>query len=177
MRRFMFHLAESDAIFRYLHIMSGVFWMGLLWFFNVINAGFMKQVGADVKKDIYPKLMEPALWWFRWSAMATLVFGLVLLEILRQTRGSFGNINAVIMLGILIALTMWYNVWFVIWPRQKKIIGGFKGENPAPGPEVAKMAARASRYNSWMSIPMILMMVVSAHAGGDFPTLNDLFGG
>jgi uncharacterized membrane protein len=170
------NLVEYDWFFRYGHIMAGIFWMGLLWFFNVINVGFQKQISADVKKDIYPKLMEPAMWWFRWSAMTTLVFGLVLLEILRQARGSLGEINVAIWLGMLIAIVMWFNVWFVIWPRQKKIIGGFKGENPAPGPEVAKVAARASRFNAWMSIPMILMMVLSAHMGGHFPTLNQLFG-
>jgi uncharacterized membrane protein len=167
-------LADYDVYFRYGHIMAGIFWMGLLWFFNVINAGFQKQISAEVKKDIYPKLMEPALWWFRWSAMATLVFGLILLEILRQANNGFMGINAGILLGILIALTMWFNVWFVIWPRQKKIIGGFRGTNPAPGPEVAKVAARASRYNAWMSIPMIFLMVGSAHWG--FPTLHELLG-
>lgn len=170
-------LADYDWFFRYGHIMSGIFWMGLLWFFNVINGGFMKKVSAEVKKDIYPKLMDPALWWFRWTAMSTLVFGLFLLEIVRQrVGGDFGEINSVIILGMLIAISMWFNVWFVIWPRQKKIIGGFRGENPAPGPEVAKVAARASRYNSWMSVPMILMMILSAHMGGEFPTLNELFG-
>ena len=166
-----------DALLRWAHIMSGIFWMGLLWFFNIINAGFMKATSPETKKDIYPRLMEPAMWWFRWAAMATLFFGLILVEgMRRRVGGDMGDVNVGILLGILIALTMWFNVWFVIWPRQKIIIGGFKGTNSAPGPEVAKMAARASRYNAWVSIPMIVLMVFSAHNGGWFPTWNELMG-
>lgn len=161
---------------RYAHVMAGIFWMGLLWFFNLINVGFQKQLSPEVKKDIYPKLIGPGMWWFRWSAMFTLIFGLILYENLRQVRGGFMEVNSGIYLGMILAIIMWANVWFVIWPRQRLIIGGFEGTNPAPGPEAAKTAAMASRINAWLSIPMIFLMVGSAHMGSNFLTLRQLFG-
>lgn len=167
---------EVESVLRYGHIMMGIFWMGLLWFFNVINGAFMAKVSADVKKEIFPKLMEPSLWWFRWTAMGTVVFGLLMIENMRQQLGGMGNVNIGIILGAFIALTMWFNVWFVIWPRQKLAIGGFRGENDAPAPEVMKIAARASRYNAWMSIPMIFLMVFSSHNPLYFPTWSAVFG-
>lgn len=167
---------EVASFLRYSHIMFGIFWMGLLWFFNIINGGFMAKISPETKKDIFPKLMEPCLWWFRWTAMGTVLFGLLLLENMRQIYGSMGNINVGILLGAFIALTMWFNVWFVIWPRQKLAIGGFRGENEPPAPEVMKVAAMASRYNAWMSVPMIFLMVYSSHNAGFFPTWNALFG-
>jgi uncharacterized membrane protein len=171
----MFH-ADVDVVVRYLHVMSGIFWMGLLWFFNLINAGFQKQISPEVKKDIYPKLMGPAMWWFRYTALATLVFGLILYELLRQRLGAM-EINAAIYLGMILAIIMFVNVWFVIWPRQRLIIGAFKGENEAPGPDAAATAAKASRINAWLSIPMIFLMVASAHVGvGGFVRLRHLFG-
>ncbi len=166
---------EWESVVRYGHIMSGIFWMGLLWFFNIINTPFMGSIGGDTKKEIFPKLMEPALWWFRWMAMVTLIFGLILLENMRQAFG-WGGINIGIILGAFIALTMWFNVWFIIWPRQKVAIGGHRGENPPPKPEFMKVAARASRYNAYMSIPMIFLMVMSSHNAGWFPTWAEVFG-
>lgn len=174
----MFHLAELDTVFRYLHIMAGIFWMGLLWFFNLINASVMKEIPPEVKKEVFPRLMGPAMWWFRWTAMATLVFGLFLFELLRQrVGGGLGDINAAIYLGGILAIYMWFNVWFMIWPRQRQLINHMRGEGPKPGDDVAPMAAKFSRINAWLSIPMIFLMVASAHLHNRLPSLNALFGG
>lgn len=170
-----FHLAEGDAIVRYLHIMAGIFWMGLLWFFNLINGKVMKEIPAEVKKEVFPRLMGPAMWWFRWMAMWTLIFGLILFGFKIEVQG-FMEINAAIYLGMILAIYMWFNVWFMIWPRQKLIIANLGEGGPKPPDDAAPKAAFYSRINAWLSIPVIFLMVLSAHRGGSFPSLGSLLG-
>ena len=172
----MFHLAEGDTIFRYLHIMAGIFWMGLLWFFNLINAKVMKEVPPEVKKEVFPRLMGPAMWWFRWTAMWTVIFGLILFGLMWERLGGLMEINAAIYLGMILAIYMWFNVWFMIWPRQRQLIDHMGGDGPKPADDVAPKAAFFSRINAWLSIPMIFLMVASAHLGARFPSLGALFG-
>jgi uncharacterized membrane protein len=81
-----------------------------------------------------------------------------------------------IFFGGMLGSLMWFNVWFMIWPRQRLIIGGFAGTNEPPGPEVAAKAAMFSRINAWLSIPMIFLMVASSHLSHQFPSLATLFG-
>ncbi len=172
----MFHLAEGDTILRYLHIMAAIFWMGLLWFFNLINGKVMKEVPPEVKKEVFPRLMGPAMWWFRWTAMWTIIFGLLLFEMVRQrVGGGLGDINAAIYLGGILAIYMWFNVWFMIWPRQRQIINHMRGEGPKPADDVAPMAAKFSRINAWLSIPVVFLMVASAHLNP--LSISALFGG
>ncbi|MBW3582299.1 MAG: urate hydroxylase PuuD [Euryarchaeota archaeon] len=164
-------LSMTDTVLRYAHVMSAILWMGLLYFFNIIGGGFMKKIDALTKKEVYPKLYLPTLFWFRWAAMSTIVFGFLLYFLQVKNFGGadtwdfggYAQTNWGIHLGIIIALTMWFNVWFIIWPAQKEIIGGMLGHNPSPPDNVPRRAFLASRYNTYASLPMIFLMIASPH--------------
>ena len=121
-----------------------------------------------------PKLLLRAFWWFRWGAMYTLVFGLALFFYKYMYQGLFFNPeggvavrSGWIMFGMLLALIMWFNVWFVIWPRQKLILGGMAAGTPHP--DAAKLAAaagKASRFNTYASGPMLFAMIVPNNYSG-----------
>ena len=153
-----------NMLFRWVHVVSGIMWIGLLYFFNFVNANFAKTLDADSKKKVVPELMPRALFFFRWAAMFTFIAGLVLLYInymgpnheadFGSTRGHW------IILGATFATIMWFNVWFIIWPSQKKIINGIKTGNAA-APGVVTLAANASKVNVYLSIPMTFAMLAS----------------
>jgi uncharacterized membrane protein len=152
-----------NILFRWFHVVFGILWIGLLYFFNFVNANFAKTLDADSKKKVVPELMPRALFFFRWGAMLTFIFGLVLLYInyspnnwglMADARGHW------IMMGALFGTIMWFNVWFIIWPGQRKIINGVKTGNPAP-PEVVSRAANASKLNVYLSVPMVFAMLAA----------------
>jgi uncharacterized membrane protein len=171
------------ALVRFLHIAAGVVWIGHLYFFNLTNVpvfGF-KVKGGDPAVKGQPALILRALFWFRWGAMFTLIFGLWLLDSLVRTYGiTYGDFFATdegktIAIGMAMGIIMWFNVWFIIWPNQKvvlgnsiKIAGGVTPEEKARleayNAPRAKNAKMASRVNFWLSIPMLLFMVFAAHA-------------
>ena len=153
-----------NILFRWFHVVFGILWIGLLYFFNFVNANFAKTLDADSKKKVVPELMPRALYFFRWAAMLTFLFGLALLyinyspnnwETMTTTRGHW------IMFGALLGTIMWFNVWFIIWPSQRKIINGVKTGSPAP-PEIVSRAANASKLNVYLSVPMTFGMLAGA---------------
>ena len=161
-----------DALLRWCHILSGITWIGILYYFNFINGAVVATMDAETKKKVVPELMWRCLWWFRWAAMSTLVFGLLLfLFHFFQTEqysalGLDGGLNArakAIMWGMLFGVIMWFNVWFMIWPRQKQILPCIaRGEAPPAG--MPQKAAFFSKMNTYFSGPMLMLMI---YAGGD----------
>jgi uncharacterized membrane protein len=157
-----------NILFRWFHVFAGIMWIGLLYFFNFVNANFVTTLDGETKKKVVPELMPRALFFFRWAAMITFIAGLILLYINYLGPDKSSDFTTArghwISLGILFGTTMWFNVWFVIWPAQRKIINGIKTGPPA-APEIAKRAAMASKVNVFLSLPMIFSMLA---AGGHF---------
>jgi uncharacterized membrane protein len=151
---------------RWLHVLSGVMWIGLLWYFNFVQTPSMPKI-PDAEKPAISKVIAPtALFWFRWAAMATLVTGLLLalmngylVQALSLNKG-----HHAIGLGMWLAMIMWFNVWFIIWPNQKKALGIVQ-VSPEEKAAAAKMAGMTSRFNTMLSIPMLYLMVAQQNAG------------
>jgi uncharacterized membrane protein len=157
-----------NILFRWFHVFFGIMWIGLLYFFNFVNGPFTGTLDAETKKKVVPELMPRALFFFRWAAMITFILGLLLIYINYLGPDKSSDFTTArghwISLGILFGTIMWFNVWFVIWPSQRKIINGIKTGPPA-APEIPKRAAMASKINVYLSIPMIFSMLA---AGGHF---------
>jgi uncharacterized membrane protein len=151
---------------RWLHITAGVMWIGLLWYFNFVQTPSMPKI-PDAEKPAISKVIAPAaLFWFRWAAMATIVLGLILALMngyLVQALTLQKPFTA-IGIGAWLGTIMWFNVWFVIWPNQKKALGIVTVE-AAEKAAAAKRAGMASRINTMLSIPMLYFMVAQQHAG------------
>lgn len=227
----------AHIILRWLHFVAGITWIGLLYFFNLVNVPLQKKLDADTKKKVNPDLLLPALWYFRWGAVVTVIAGLgyYAMYIVRtdvsaaNTTGANvsgrillivwffipivtflvefliikkvpalikdGRVFAIFALILMIAMSygilkwldmsmvvhgqhfagnktlsigvggamgiiMMLNVWGIIWPANKRIIGGLTGGPPA-APELARQAFIASRTNAWLSLPMLLLMGTS----------------
>lgn len=161
----MHHL---DLFVRFLHVLSGIFWIGLLYFFNVVNVPTMKALDAATKGRVVPVLLPRALAWFRYAALATLVFGVYLL-FAPTVYASPAQWDWKILTGGGLATIMFINVWALIWPNQKKVIAmtaASAASGTAPPPEMAKharVAYLASRTNFWLSFPMLYFMIMAAH--------------
>lgn len=160
------------GLLRWFHIMSGVMWIGLLYYFNFVQVQALKAAGADgtgagITKHVAPR----ALFWFRWAALATWLFGLGLLGPNVINAFTFQNGFAAIGVGAWLGTIMFLNVWGVIWQHQKKILNlGAYAANPASDEVKAKsriIAAFASRVNVLLSVPMFFFMIAgsSAHMG------------
>jgi uncharacterized membrane protein len=153
-------------VFRWIHLLAGITWIGLLYFFNLINAAFLKGLDGPTKNIVIPKLMPAALNWFRHGATVTVVAGLVLYFYL-YSKGGTGAIALGI--GGLLGIIMMANVHGIIWPNQKKIIAAVSqaaAGGPPPPAEMAqwgKTALMASRINFMLSIPMLLFMGAGSH--------------
>src|SRR5689334_19474513 len=125
--------ALINGLVRWAHILSGITWIGLLYFFNLVNVPTQGKLDAPTKKAVNPELQPRALWWFRWGAMSTLIFGLALFYLKYQTHepgaknglmydpatGDFSERAKWIFGGMILGIIMWFNVWFVIWPKQR----------------------------------------------------------
>lgn len=144
-----------DIVMRWGHIVFGVAWIGLLYYFNFVQTEYVKEADDSAKADVMAKLAPRALWWFRWAAMFTFLSGLLLLGYILHMRLSLG-----ITLGALMGTIMMLNVWLIIWPNQKIVIGLESGDKATAGPK----AALASRTNTLFSLPMLFFMVASGHA-------------
>jgi len=164
-------LTESGFLFllRWIHFLSGITWIGLLYYFNFVQTPFFAETDAPVRSGAQQKLLPRALWWFRWGAMITFLSGLIyLLHYWIGKRGVGDPGTWVILLGGLLGTVMWANVWFVIWPKQKLVIqnaldtAAGKPANPAAAPAGAR-AGLASRTNTVFSIPMLFMMGAASH--------------
>ncbi|GBD26074.1 hypothetical protein HRbin30_01401 [bacterium HR30] len=213
-----------DGIFRWLHVLFGILWIGHLYFLNFVNASFEATLDAEAKKKVIPELRPRVLFWFRWGAAFTWVTG-VLLLITNYYHGGFlfdqgsgWSLGAVVMIALVFAAPfiydalvksfmkelqvafiaglvlsailvvlfehvggfsvrgyaihlgatfgtiMAFNVWFRIWPAQQQIIQAIKQGQPAD-PGLVALVGQRSRHNTYMSVPL-LMMMVSQHAVG-----------
>ena len=142
-----------NMLFRWSHILFGITWIGLLYYFNFVQTEYVKEAEDNAKKDVIAKLAPRALWWFRWAAFFTFLTGLVLLYLIHM------RLNLDIILGLTMGTLMMLNVWGIIWPNQKVVIGIKEGDASLAGPK----AALASRTNTLFSLPMLYFMVSSAH--------------
>lgn len=212
-----------ESVFRWLHVVFGILWIGLLYFLNFVNAGFEAALSdAETKKRVVPELRPRVLFWFRWGAAITWITGVLLLLVvyyhggvlfdqgrgwslgailmialvfaapfiydslvksylkdlqvafigglilsailllLFEYVGGFGVRGYAIHLGAAYGTIMAFNVWFRIWPAQQQIITAIKNGQPAD-PNLVTLAGTRSRHNTYMSVPLVFMMV-SQHA-------------
>ncbi len=145
-----------DFLMRWGHVLFGITWIGLLYYFNFIQGEYFKEATADAKSDATEKLAPRALWWFRWGAMLTFLTGLYLL-----LAGVGVYLNHGIMIGALAGIFMFLNVWLIIWPNQKIVCGITEGDKAAAAPK----ALLASRTNVLFSSTM-LMGMLNKHSNG-----------
>lgn len=151
-----------DFLARYGHVLAGIAWIGLLYYFNFVQTEYFKEADAAARTDAFVKLVPRALWWFRWAAMITFLTGVLLLI------GRGAGMTYDIGVGALLATLMFLNVWLIIWPNQRILIQSNErvqaGEEALPeAAEAAPKAALASRTNTLFSIPMLFFMISSAH--------------
>jgi len=153
---------------RYAHILFGITWIGLLYFFNVVQVPAYAEMEAAARSEALRKLTTRALWWFRWAAVMTMASGLLMWAIAGSDYKPSTSLGLSITFGSILGLTMGANVWMVIWPNQKINIASAEvvaaGGQPDPAaPGAAKLAGRVSRVNTFFSIPMLFFMVFTTH--------------
>jgi uncharacterized membrane protein len=158
--------AWSTFFMRYLHIASGVMWIGLLWYFNFVQTPSMPKIPDEQKPAVSKVIAPTALFWFRWAALATVVTGLLLaaMNAYIVQALTFQPGARAIGAGMWLALVMAFNVWFIIWPNQKKALGIVTVEAPAKA-AAAKIAGMTSRINTMLSVPMLYCMAAQSHGG------------
>ena len=165
-------------LLRWLHVVSGVMWIGLLWYFNFVSTPTTPKIPAELRPALGKYITPAALFWFRWAAMATFLLGLGLAwyndYILQMVtldaadpNGAFSTPGFVnIGIGAWLGTIMWFNVWFVIWPNQQRAlnINNRYPDLPQPAKDAAaRTAGMASRINTMFSIPMLFAMVATTH--------------
>ena len=165
----------GDLILRWAHVIFGIIWMGHLYFFNLVNVPFQADLDKELKPKVNPKLLLRAFWWFRWGAMYTFIFGWLLFgknylgaqHLISSPDGGMSGRAMWILFGAALGSIMWFNVWFVIWPRQKLILGGMAAGTPHPdAAKLAGTAGKASRFNTYASGPMLFAMIVPNNYSG-----------
>ena len=156
-------------VFRWLHVISGVMWIGLLWYFNFVQIPNMGNIPDEQKPAISKVIAPEALWWFRYGAMATIITGLILAYIngymheamtLTLMEDEIIPNYLFIGIGMWLGIIMWFNVWFIIWPNQKKALG-IVDADPDVKAASARTAMLFSRTNTLLSIPMLFCMVIA----------------
>ena len=164
---FAFDMLFWSWLFRYFHVLAGVMWIGLLWYLNFVQIPSMSKIPDDQKPAIGKVIAPAVLFWFRWAALATIVTGLIVATLngyihqaLALGIGSGGGKNTAIGIGMWLGLIMAYNVWFIIWPNQKKALGIVE-VTPEEKARSAKTAMLTSRINTLLSLPMLLSMVMA----------------
>ena len=165
---------------RWAHVLVGIAWIGLLYYFNFVQVPAFAELDAGARNQTVDKLASRALWWFRWAAAATFGFGL-LLGLIPQSSGGDGSFmtdgyfksaaGVAIATGMLLGITMFLNVWLVIWPKQKIVIANARnvlagGEANPEAAGAGRAALLASRQNAIFSLPMLMFMIGAAHFFG-----------
>jgi uncharacterized membrane protein len=159
-----FSSPEWPFIFRWLHVMVGVMWIGLLWYFNFVQIPSMSKIPDEQKPAISKVIAPTALFWFRYAALFTVITGLIVAGLSGYLHQAF-TLQApfrAIGLGMWIALIMAFNVWFIIWPNQKRALGIVTVE-AAVKAKSARVAMLTSRLNTVLSIPMLFLMSAQSH--------------
>jgi len=167
----LFEQEGFDNALRISHVIVGIMWMGLLWFFNFVQVPAFAEMEAAARNNALDKLTWRALWWFRWAAIATVVFGLLIIAVFPDLYdGEYWGSTAgvTLLLGIIMGLTMAANVWMVIWPNQQVVIGNARavqagGEADPDAAAAGRRAAMASRQNAIFSLPLLVFMVGASH--------------
>ena len=155
---------ELPFLFRWIHVMVGIMWIGLLWYFNFVQIPSMPKIPDEQKPAIGKVIAPTALFWFRWAALFTVVSGLIL-SILNGYAHQAFTLQApfrAIGLGMWIALVMAFNVWFIIWPNQKRALGIVAVEADVKA-KSARTAKLTSRINTILSVPMLFLMSAQSH--------------
>jgi uncharacterized membrane protein len=154
-------------LFRWLHVLSGVMWIGLLWYFNFVQIPSMPKIPDDQKPAVSKVIAPAALFWFRWAALSTVITGLILaamnmylVDALLLGFRTGGGVSRGIGIGMWLGLIMAYNVWMIIWPNQQKALG-LVDATPDEKKAAARMAMLTSRVNTMLSIPMLYFMVAA----------------
>jgi len=169
---FLFYLNDGwandryfwSAIFRYFHVVSGIMWIGLLWYFNFVQIPSMPKIPDEQKSAISKVIAPTALFWFRWAALSTIVTGLITAYLNGYVHEALafkgGTKNLTIGIGMWLGIIMAFNVWFVIWPNQKRALGIVECDTEIRI-KSARTAMLISRINTILSIPMLLTMVIA----------------
>jgi hypothetical protein len=159
-----------EFLARYAHVISGITWIGILYYFNFVQTPAFAAFEAGPRNEAFSKLVPRALWWFRYGAVLTVVFGLSIIAISPTMRGDYFKSapGLSISTGIVYALVMFGNVWGIIWRNQKIVIANAQGvlagkEADPAAAGAARKAACASRTNAVLSIPMLFFMVATSH--------------
>jgi uncharacterized membrane protein len=157
-------------LFRWLHVGSGIMWIGLLYYFNFVQIPNMPNIPDNQKPAIGKVIAPAALWWFRWGAMSTIVTGLIIAALHGYLGHAIligltdGGVSTAIGVGMWLGTIMWFNVWFVIWPNQKKALGIVEASADEKA-AAARTAMLFSRTNTLLSIPMLFCMIAQSHGG------------
>ena len=163
----MMDTAFYAFLFRWLHVLAGIMWIGLLYYFNFVQIPNMPNIPDEQKPAIGKVIAPAALWWFRWAALATVLTGLIVgyLNGYIHDAMSLGAMNdfavpknIAIGIGMWLGIVMAFNVWFVIWPNQKKALGIVEADADTKAAS-ARTAMLFSRTNTLLSIPMLFSMV------------------
>jgi len=157
-------------LFRLLHVVSGIMWVGLLYYFNFVQMPSMAKI-PDAQKPAIGQVIAPAvLWWFRWAAVATLATGLILAALNGYLADAVmlgltdGGASTPIGIGMWLGAIMWFNVWMIIWPNQKRALGIVEADADTKA-KSARTAMLFSRTNTLLSIPMLYCMVAAQNGG------------
>jgi uncharacterized membrane protein len=152
-------------VFRWIHVFFGVLWIGLLYYFNFVQIPSMPKIPDEQKPAIGKVIAPTALFFFRWAAAGTVLFGIItallsdyFVDALFFQSGAYTTIG----IGMWLAAIMAFNVWFIIWPNQKKALGIVTVDADAKK-RAARTAMLASRFNTMLSIPMLYCMVGQQH--------------
>lgn len=181
--RFFDPAGAFEVLARAGHILVGITWIGLLYFFNFVQTPAYAQLSDGARGEALRKLTFRALWWFRWAAAATFTFGVLIIAVQDPHDEYFsGQRGTAILTGILFGTTMFLNVWGIIWRNQKIVIGSSEavaagGQADPEAAGAAKKAARASRANTFFSFTMLWFMVFAAHGGGFWGSDGTAVGG
>jgi len=166
----LFHRVGGVILSRWAHFLAGVTWIGILYYFNFVQVPSFGEFDAGARNEATAKLVPRALWWFRWGALLTLLSGISILGFQDNFKSDYWKTPSGVSIatGILLALVMFSNVWFVIWPNQKKVIAN--AQNVLAGGQADPAAAAAgrkgllaSRTNTLFSIPMLFFMAATSH--------------
>jgi uncharacterized membrane protein len=157
--------------FRWLHIASGVMWIGHLWYFNFTQTPTMPKIPQELRPGVVRYILPEALFWFRWGAMLTIITGLIVAWLrgiigpaLGLGIGHHDLYTSLIGFGMWLGIIMWFNVWFIIWPNQKKVLG-ITPAQPAEVDAARRLAGLTSRVNTMLSIPMLYCMASMHYYG------------